>query len=88
MWYGDGMGGWGYAVMLLNAVIFWTLLVGGIVLLVRLLRRPDTGRPPFGPDTGHHEPAERVLADRYARGEIDDEEYRHRLETLRGDLSR
>jgi putative membrane protein len=27
--------------------------------------------------------AEQILAERYARGEIDDEEYRQRLDTLR-----
>jgi putative membrane protein len=69
------MGGWGYGFMLANGLIFWALLVGGGVLLYRVLRRDERG--------GGDESAERVLAGRYARGEIDDEEYRRRLETLR-----
>lgn len=72
MWYGHGMGGWGYGLMVFNGLLFWALLVVGAVVAYRLLRRDD------------RETAERLLADRYARGEIDDEEYRRRLATLRG----
>ncbi|WP_369221211.1 SHOCT domain-containing protein [Streptomyces sp. R39] len=40
---------------------------------------PSHGRPPGG--------RRRILAERYARGEIDEEEYRRRLDTLRGSRS-
>ena len=23
MWYGDGMGGWGFALMIVSTVVFW-----------------------------------------------------------------
>ena len=76
MYYGNGMGGWGYLLMTVNALLFWGLIVGGIVVLVRYLGR--SGRP------GARSTAETILADRFARGEIDAEEYRRGLGVLRG----
>jgi putative membrane protein len=78
-WYDHGMSGWGYGVMLVNGLVFWALVVAVGVLLYRVLRRGEGGGGRGGPD----EPARQTLAERYARGEIDDEEYRRRLETLR-----
>lgn len=79
MWWGyNGMGGWGYALMALSTVVFWGLLVTAIVLAVRSAGR--TART----DRVHSQPtAEEVLAQRFARGEIDAEEYHSRLDTLR-----
>lgn len=37
-WYGPGMGGWGYALMTVSTVLFWGLLILGIVALIRYLR--------------------------------------------------
>jgi putative membrane protein len=74
-WYGHGMSGWGYGLMLFNGLVFWALLAGGGVLLYRLIRRAER--------SGRDDAAQRTLAERYARGEIDDEEYRRRLDTLR-----
>jgi putative membrane protein len=54
-------------------LLFWAALVIGAVYLLR--RRP----PP--PDPG--ESAGAALAERYARGEIDEDEYRTRLRVLR-----
>lgn len=52
--------------------LFWLLLLGGIALLLVLGgRRRDRAA------------GERVLAERYAAGEIDDIEYRDRLAVLR-----
>lgn len=67
-----GMWGWfmgpvGMVVM----VAFWALLIWGGVVLVRHL----SGGSAFG--------AERVLSRRFAAGEIDEDEYRHRLEAVR-----
>lgn len=74
MWYGTGMSGWGFLVMLLYTVVFVGLIVAGIAWLLR-------GRPADrGPDD---ESPTQVLARRYARGELSDDEYRHRLDTLR-----
>ena len=75
MWgYGPGMG-WLGALMGLGLVAFWVTVVVGMVVLIRLLVRPSSPPPTAGPET--------TLADRFARGEIDADEYRDRLATLR-----
>ena len=68
-------------VMSVLMVVFWGLIIAGIVALVRYLSgdrqggRPDVGgRPPS---------AEEILAERFARGEIDADEYTRRRELLR-----
>ncbi len=78
-WGNHGMNGWGYALMGINAILFWVLLVAAIVLLVRYLGDPRSASN-GSRDRGS---AEQILADRFARGEIDDEEYRRRLATVR-----
>jgi putative membrane protein len=81
-WYGHDMGGWGYAGMAIGMVLFWILIIVGIVALVRF----TTGSPqqrsipaplPYG------ESPEQLLAARFARGEIDEAEYGQRLAVLR-----
>lgn len=80
MWY--GMSGWGYGLMGIGMVLFWALLIVGLVALARYIGSPaqqsTTAPPQHGPT------AQQVLADRFARGEIDDEEYIRRLQTLAG----
>ncbi|GAA3031029.1 SHOCT domain-containing protein [Streptomyces olivoverticillatus] len=83
-WYNHG-GGWGLFAMTVSMVLFWALIITVAVLLFRTLARPPhdarhTGWQ-SGPAPGH---AEQILAERYARGEIDEEEYARRLATLRG----
>jgi putative membrane protein len=81
MYYGPGMGAWGYLLMTLNLVLFWALVIAGIVVLVRYLGR--TGRSGSG-QAGSLGRAEAILAERFAHGEINEEEYRRRLSVLRG----
>jgi putative membrane protein len=81
---GDGWGmGWMWFI--------WPLLVLGIVLVVALLVRGggsaanrDGGAPPPGSGTGRTR-AHEILDERYARGELTDEEYQDRLRHLRGE---
>jgi putative membrane protein len=76
-WYGDGVsapGGW--MMMTLLMLAFWALVVLGSVLLHRNLARGDRA-PQDGPDG-----AQQILEQRYARGEIDADEYATRRETL------
>lgn len=90
-WDGYGQHGWDWGNWLglgLVMLLFWLLLIGGIVLLVRLLRQPGDGRSDAqrgaeGP-AGRSPSAEDILAERFARGEVDEEEYRRRREVLRG----
>jgi putative membrane protein len=76
--YGEHMSGWGYALGIIGMVLFWTVLVLAIAAAVRYLdRKRRESFPPLPPT------AEQVLAERFARGEIDADEYRQRLDTLR-----
>ena len=70
------MGGWGMmgGWMLLWSVLLLALVVLGIVLVVRRGRGDET--PPPRPD------ALRVLEERFARGEIDRQEFEERRRTL------
>jgi putative membrane protein len=80
-WDGDGMQWWGYLLMSVSMIVFWSLLIGGVIALIRYL-----GRPPEQSQTGRLQPTpEQILAERFARGELDEEEYRRRLDALRGD---
>jgi putative membrane protein len=79
MMNGDAMSGWGWLLMTLGMLGFWALVA---VLALAPLRRP--GQPPQQPqpDRQPRPGAEEILAERLARGEIDPEEYRQRLQTL------
>lgn len=80
MWWnghGNGLDGWGYALMTVSMVLFWGLVIYGVVAMVRYLGRQDRAiatRPT----------PEQVLAERFAHGQIDEKEYRERLDALRG----
>jgi len=58
-------------------MLFWLAVAGLVVWLVARYARP--GRT--GGDST--DTARRVLAERYARGELDTDEYNHRLQNLR-----
>lgn len=78
-WYGHEMSGWGFPLTLIAMAVFWAAVIYGIVALVRHANRsrPQAAEPDRAPG------AERLLAERLARGEIDEDEYRRRLATLR-----
>jgi putative membrane protein len=87
MWrwgYGDP-GAWGIVGLVVMA-IFWILVITLIVLGIRWLIRAGGG-PSGGPGAGSSrrpdDPLE-ILRQRYARGEIDDEEYERRRKLLSG----
>ncbi|SDX75366.1 putative membrane protein [Saccharopolyspora shandongensis] len=73
--YGYGWGMWGLAMTTVSMVLFWALVIAAIIALVRYLQRTGRGDR----DTGT---AEELLAERFARGEIDEEEYRRRMTAL------
>ncbi|MED7955073.1 SHOCT domain-containing protein [Streptomyces sp. BE303] len=83
-WNDHGMNGWGFGLMAVGMLLFWGLVVVAVVLLVRHLvqapQHPQGTHP--SPPPGRI-PPEQLLAERFARGEIDADEYRHRLEVLR-----
>ncbi|MEU3772457.1 SHOCT domain-containing protein [Streptomyces sp. NPDC032472] len=70
--------------MSLTTLILWGLIVAAAVLVARAVRRDATdGHPTPAPPTASGKEAETLLAQRYARGEIDAEEYTQRLAVLR-----
>ncbi len=73
MWGWNGWSWWGMALMSFSMLAFWGLVIWGIVAL---FRRSGDGRQER-PDP------ERILAERFAAGEIDEEEHQRRLQTLR-----
>jgi putative membrane protein len=80
MWgYDWSWGAW--LVMSVMMVGFWGLVIAGIVVLVRYL---TSGRQGGGPAAdGGQRGAEELLAERFARGEIDEDEYTRRRQLLR-----
>lgn len=72
MWWDQDPGWGGWLMMTMGMGGFWILLA---FLLVALLRNGRPAGPP-GPD------AREILQQRFARGEIDGEEYQARLDTL------
>jgi putative membrane protein len=95
MW-GDGWhGAWG-AIMILVMVVVLALIVVGIVLLVRTSARPISGRDHTGgeywhrgPDATPTKPDQRrraldLLEERYARGEVEREDFLQRKKDLLG----
>jgi putative membrane protein len=81
MWnWHTGWSWWGWLGMSVSMLIFWGLVIWGIVVLVRYLSTPEQHVPSAGqrstsPDT--------ILAERFASGEIDDREYAHKRQMLR-----
>jgi putative membrane protein len=72
------MHGWGLALMAVGAVLFWGVVITALVVLIRHVMRSD--QPPAGRTSG----PETLLAERFARGEIDEIDYHKRLDVLRG----
>ncbi|MFD7708321.1 SHOCT domain-containing protein [Streptomyces sp. NPDC059785] len=76
-WNRHDMGGWDWFTVSVGSVLLWAVLVTVAIMLFRMLSR--------APEQTHSPTAatpRQLLAERYARGEIDDEEYRRRLAVL------
>lgn len=83
-WYGNDMNGWGYALMIIGMLAFWGLLIAGVTLIIRQPDRSDAFR---GTASAHRTP-QQVLADRFARGEIEEGEFASRFAALHGHTSK
>ena len=72
MWGMQAWSWWGWLAMSVGMIAFWGLVIWAIVAIFRgsdwTWRRPDP---------------ERIVAERFAAGEIDEDEYRRRLDALR-----
>jgi putative membrane protein len=80
-WYDHGVSGWGWFAMSVSMVLFWALLITAAVLLFRALGRSHEHTHTHTPTPATPTP-EQILGERFARGEIDEEEYRRRLGAL------
>jgi putative membrane protein len=86
MGYWDHDYGWGWLgllVMIVTMLIFWGGLVTVVVIVARRFGHTDRA-----PRQGNSRDAERILDERFARGEIDEEELTARRTALRGDAAR
>jgi putative membrane protein len=78
MHYWDGSWGWGaWLLMSLAMVAFWGALAWIIVALVRNHRGPAPHDQASSPPDALH-----ILDERFAKGEIDESEYRDRRKVL------
>lgn len=69
MWHWNGMGVWGWMMM----VAFWLVVIALVIWAVRSTT---------GSTSRHGDEALRVLDERFARGEIDQDEYEERRRIL------
>ncbi|WP_327347450.1 SHOCT domain-containing protein [Streptomyces europaeiscabiei] len=76
-WYDHDVSGWGWFGMSVGMVLFWALIITALVLVFRAANQPHEHT---------HTPAtptpQQILEERFARGEIDEEEYRRRVDAL------
>lgn len=83
MMWGGPWGGWGHmfgfgGVMMLFVILFWALVIVGIVYAIRAIGSGSTRS-----DSGGNRALE-ILKERYAKGELDTQEYEERKRTLMG----
>lgn len=84
MGYGwDGWGWDGWWIMVLVMILVWGAVVLSVVALARHGRDRREPPPPPPPDRQRTPSALDVLDERFARGEIDADEYTKRRELLR-----
>jgi putative membrane protein len=74
-WHHDGMSGFGYLWTLSHGLLFWALFVAAALVIWPPLSDLRVRQP--------ERRAERLLAERFARGDIGEDEYRRRLDALR-----
>jgi putative membrane protein len=76
-YFGPGMNGWALTLLIIGNVVFWGLLVVAAVALIRYTKRGQV-------DSSTPQTPQQILAQRFARGDIDEDEYTRRLQVLTG----
>jgi putative membrane protein len=69
--------GWGMGLGMIGMVLFWTLVILGIIVLFRRMGGPSASAPP-------PKSALDILGERYARGEIGKQEFEEKKRDLSG----
>lgn len=77
-WYHAGMGWAGWLAMVIGMVVFWGVVVWAVIAIFRSAQASTTD----GGTAAHRDPQD-ILDERFARGEIDESEYRARTDALR-----
>ena len=80
MWNGGYGWGWGWIITAVVLIALFALLMTAIVLAVRSLT--VAGRHGSAGSPQQTRGAENMLSERFARGEIDEDEYRRRMTAL------
>lgn len=79
---GSGYMAWGgWMAMTIGMVAFWGLVIFAVVAIFRR----DVNGTPSNPQPSERNP-QQLLDERFARGEIDADEYHARQEALRGEV--
>ena len=79
MYYGPGMSGWSMTFMIIGNLVLWGLLIFGAVLVARYVwpaQTASSSQAELSP--------QQIAAQRFARGEINEQEYQHLLQVLLG----
>ena len=74
--WNDGSWGWAGWTMMVVMLAFWALVAWGVVAVARSVGGSNSSSPRSTP--------EGVLAERFARGEIDEDDYLNRRDVLQG----
>jgi putative membrane protein len=77
MYYYPGMHGWALALMIFGSLVFWGVLIVAAIALIRYTKRGEAGSHSHAAPT-----PQQILAQRFARGDIDEDEYKLRLQVL------
>ncbi len=73
----DGMGGFGMGLFgWVFMILIWVLIIAGIIALVKWLTQSTSGNQKKTPLE--------ILQDRFARGDINEDEYEHKKNILQG----
>ncbi len=81
MWHDAwGHGGWGMGFGFIPMLLFWVLMITAVVLLLKYLFRQLSS---VQRDEAAQDIAIKLLRERYARGEIDQQEFEQRLSVLK-----
>lgn len=89
-WYNtDGVGAGGWIAMILMMVMFWGLVIFAGVMIFRgtTTGRGVNDRTSLDRAPSHRDPVD-ILDERFARGELDSDEYEMRKAVLRGGTKR
>jgi len=78
-WQDQGIGGGNWLAMILMMIIFWGLIVAAVVFVVRHFSHPHHAGSPVS------DSAIETLKMRFAKGEMDEDEFQRRLKLLKGE---